>query len=48
MASLQDVHDASIMFFMGLLWDLYKFSLVFYWISMVLLWDLEKVPMGFP
>ena len=35
-------------FFFWLLWDLYRFSLVFYWISMVLLWDLEKVPMGFP
>ena len=33
---------------MGLLLDFYGFSMVFYWISMILLWDLKKVPMRFP
>ena len=44
MASLQDFHDVSMMFYgitMG-----YTFSMVFYWISMMLLWDLKEGSYG--
>ena len=34
--------------FIELPWGLCKFSMVFCWISMMLPWDLKKVPMGFP
>ena len=53
MISILDSYDISMGFLwdsyrISMTWDLYGFSMVFYWIYMILLWDLNKVPMGFP